>query len=98
MLLDPWEGNVREVAASVARLAVAMRLPNHDLEAALRKAFDDPPRPLPAPRVPPGPPDEAGLQATVALFEGNISGVSRYYGKERQQVYRWMQRFGLKTQ
>jgi transcriptional regulator with GAF, ATPase, and Fis domain len=95
MLLGRWEGNVRELAAAVARLAVTFKAGRRDLDSTLRQVFAVPPPRLPLERRIPEPPGEEELRAVMALFEGNISGVSRYYGKERQQVYRWMERFGI---
>lgn len=97
MLLNEWLGNVRELAAAVARLTLAFQNGITTLETLLRQVFGRLPAPLPIERTTPEPPDAEFLQQTIALFEGNISGVARYFGKERQQVYRWMERFNIKA-
>ena len=97
LLLAPWEGNVRQLAAVVARLAVSLNGGRVETRLLLKQAFGKLPEPLPAERVVPQPPETDELARVIALFEANISGVARYYGKERQQVYRWMDKFGLRT-
>ena len=93
MLLAPWEGNVRELAAAVARLAVSLSSGGTSLDLLLRQVFGKVPRRLPAQRdVVPPPAGQAELARVVALFDGNVSGIARHYGKERQQVYRWLEK------
>lgn len=42
-----------------------------------------------------GEPDEATLRALLTEHVGNVAAVGRVYGKERQQVHRWMKRYGI---
>jgi transcriptional regulator with PAS, ATPase and Fis domain len=95
MLLAPWPANVRELSAAVARLSVVLGA-KPGIDELLKHAFGNAPPRLPEARDVPPPPDADELALTLALYEGNISGVARYYGKERQQVYRWLDRFGLR--
>ncbi len=97
ILLASWEGNVRELSAAVARLSVSFKNGIDNPQILLRQALGRAPTiELPCARPTPPPPDTSEeLSAVQSLFEGNISGVSRYYGKERQQVYRWLEKFGL---
>jgi transcriptional regulator with GAF, ATPase, and Fis domain len=95
MLLHRWEGNVRELGAAVARLAVTLLAGTRDPDVLRQVTFGAQPPALADERPVPPPPDAGELKRVMALFEGNISGVARYYGKERQQVYRWLDRFKL---
>ena len=97
ILLASWEGNVRELSAAVARLSVSFKNGIDNPQILLRQALGRAPTTeLPCARPIAAPPETVEeLSAIQALFEGNISGVSRYYGKERQQVYRWLEKFGL---
>ena len=96
MLLALWEGNVRELAAAVARLAVSLSSGSTSADLLLRQVFGKVPQQLPVQReIPPPPTEQAELARVVALFEGNVSGVARHYGKERQQIYRWLEKLEI---
>ena len=40
-------------------------------------------------------PDREDLMAVIAYLAGNIAQVAEYFGKDRKQVYRWAERFGI---
>jgi transcriptional regulator of acetoin/glycerol metabolism len=94
-----WPRNVRELAqvlASAAILAKDGLIRLGDLPDALR----EPPAPEhhPAAATALSPEDEAlrrELCERLEAHDGNISQVAREMGKARQQVQRWMRRFGL---
>jgi DNA-binding NtrC family response regulator len=41
------------------------------------------------------PPTEEQLRGLLAVHHGNIAAVGRELGKERMQIHRWMQRYGI---
>ncbi|MCC6621299.1 MAG: sigma 54-interacting transcriptional regulator [Deltaproteobacteria bacterium] len=36
------------------------------------------------------------LEAIMARFDGSVRAVAKHYGRDRRQVYRWLERFGLR--
>ena len=44
-----------------------------------------------------GAPSAEELKKVIEHCGGNLSKVARYYGKDRRQVYRWIERLGLGT-
>src|SRR5262249_21345821 len=40
-------------------------------------------------------PDAAQLAAILKHFDGNVSQIATYVGKDRKQVYRWAERLGI---
>jgi hypothetical protein len=39
-------------------------------------------------------PDRAGLALVMERMGGNVSRVAEYFGKDRRQIYRWLERDG----
>ncbi|MBN1944598.1 MAG: sigma 54-interacting transcriptional regulator [Bradymonadales bacterium] len=97
--LAPWPANVRELASAVARWIISIQRGESDREALAKQVLgrhyplSPPTSPRPVQREMPA---KEQLARVMALYEGNISGVARYYGKERQQIYRWLEYHGLK--
>jgi transcriptional regulator of acetoin/glycerol metabolism len=105
-----WPLNIRELGhclMSAALLCSEAAIGLADLPDAVRSSASTavprtppPPRPTPAPPRPPAlsPADCAlrdDLEKRLAAHSGNIAAVARDLGKARQQVYRWIRRFGL---
>jgi transcriptional regulator with GAF, ATPase, and Fis domain len=40
-------------------------------------------------------PDARGLAVVLDRFGGNVAAVAEYFGKDRRQVYRWIERYGI---
>ena len=62
-------------------------------------ASDAPPASAPPPAKPSEPPktptrDE--LEAALPQHDGSIRATARHFGRDRRQIYRWMEAFGLK--
>ncbi len=50
------------------------------------------------PAVPPtGTPTAPQLAKVMERYDGNVARVARFYGKDRRQIYRWLERFGMVT-
>jgi len=64
------------------------------LPAAGQPAPAEPPSPAPRRRRSP-PPSEEHLRELLSRHRGNIAAVGRELGKERMQIHRWMQRYGI---
>jgi DNA-binding NtrC family response regulator len=107
LLRYPWPFNVRELeqamtAASVRANGNRIR-PEHlpeTIAAVLGAAAAAPPAaPHQVPielRVPPDiTPERDDLAAVLAYFGGNIVQVAEYFGKDRKQVYRWIEKLGV---
>ena len=43
-----------------------------------------------------GTPTSSELAEAMEYFEGNVSNVAAFFGKERRQVYRWLDNYGLR--
>lgn len=99
LLAHPFPHNVRELVQTIdASFALAeggvVRL--GDLPAYLRES---PPDVAPPPPLDLSPEDAAireELVTRLAAHQGNVSQVAREMGKARQQIQRWMRRFGLR--
>jgi DNA-binding NtrC family response regulator len=101
-LVYDWPFNVREVRSLVRRLAALYRdaaiwearmLPR-EMQEPLRNrnaANDDSSRTL----VDAPGPSEAELRDLLRRFSGNVKEIAQELGKDRKQVYRWLERFGL---
>lgn len=110
LFLYDWPLNVRELEqclASAAVLAAGNRIAPEHLPQAVRqgagtrKASERPGsvRPSAPPEL--GPEDAAlksELSMHLAQAGGNLSEVARRMGKARQQIQRWVRRFGLKIE
>jgi DNA-binding NtrC family response regulator len=99
LLLHPWPQNVRELHKLAERLAVlhpeAARWELAALPEPLRRRVID--RTVaPAETVQlSGPPTRDELLALLARFDGNVSLLARHAGRNRKQVYRWMDDLGV---
>jgi transcriptional regulator with GAF, ATPase, and Fis domain len=99
ILLHDWPGNVRELeqmltaAAIRAAGAPELRLEHLPPNLAQRVASRMPQQDDPARDAQPPSRDE--LAEMLARFAGNIARVAEHYGKDRQQIYRWVRRYGI---
>jgi transcriptional regulator with PAS, ATPase and Fis domain len=41
-------------------------------------------------------PSRVVLEGLLAEYDGNVSAMARHLGKDRKQIYRWLERYGLK--
>ncbi len=106
LLLHDWPRNVRELemviaAASVRagpghRVIQCAHLPESigaAVAARTQARRSDAPLDLVVPRD--RTPSLADLQIVLARFDGSIARVADYFGKDRKQVYRWLERAGI---
>ncbi|MFT3712818.1 MAG: sigma 54-interacting transcriptional regulator [Archangium sp.] len=113
LALHPWPQNVRELQAvlHVARVrAQGGTVQREHLPAALVDRLIDrtftenrpaPPPPMALPLevlVPRGrTPSREELVLVMERLEGSIAATAEFFGKDRKQVYRWLERFGIAT-
>jgi transcriptional regulator with GAF, ATPase, and Fis domain len=111
LLVHRWPFNVRELeqtcaAAGVRAAAAGGRVRCEHLPAPLaallgerageREKGEAEAPSAPALQVPRDQaPDREGLLAVIAHFGGNVVQIAEYFGKDRKQVYRWAERFGV---
>jgi DNA-binding NtrC family response regulator len=109
LLLHAWPGNVRELrdtlnlAASRAQRADALRLehlPEYVATRVRARGTIPPPQVAMPPRsaaLPLGqaPPSREELLRVLAQCRGNLSLVADYYGKDRRQLSRWLEKAGI---
>jgi len=105
LLLHDWPYNVRELEQVIAVAAVragsggVVRLehlpPAIAAPLARRAPASTPPAPLAALVDPSAPPSREALARVLAEYDGRIADVARYFGKDRKQVYRWIERLGV---
>ncbi len=99
LLLYDWPRNVRELEVLARRAATRPGpLTLADLDAEVRRALD-------AARSEPlldashqsrgAAPSRAELEAALRDGNGNLSEVARRFGRDRKQIYRWLERHGL---
>jgi hypothetical protein len=97
LLLHPWPQNVRELARLAERLCVlhpgAPRWELAMLDEPWRRRVID--RGADAPEVLHGPPSREELLALLDRFDGNVSLLAKHVGRNRKQVYRWMDDLGV---
>jgi transcriptional regulator with GAF, ATPase, and Fis domain len=101
LLLDPWPMNVRELKSVCTRLALAHprggRLRSADVVAA-RKPGMETPRPeadAPTTARDASPPGRDELFDLLRTHAGNVATLATLYGKDRKQIYRWLEQHGL---
>jgi DNA-binding NtrC family response regulator len=96
LLGHPWRNNVRELVQSIAvskTLAVGNRIEKLQLPTSGDAVSNpDPPRPVLSPEL-----EDLRARMIVMLTEnqGNVTRVAESMGKARNQVHRWLKRFGL---
>jgi DNA-binding NtrC family response regulator len=110
LVLHAWPGNVRELrdtlhaAAARAQRADALRLEHLPESVATRvRARGTIPPPFAQPTPPrtaalpagPAPPSREELLRVLAQCRGNLSLVADYYGKDRRQLSRWLEKAGI---
>jgi DNA-binding NtrC family response regulator len=86
LLLHDWPHNVRELIAVVRKLKLAPA--GSDVSAFL-------PEPQVVENLLPEPQTQAELEAVLTRHAGNIRQVAAHYGRERRQIYRWIERFAI---
>ena len=105
LLLRDWRDNLR----GVDRLVHALASRDADLPPGEALTFERLPSWLwestatgsPPPAVEPAPPPRPAptreqLAETLAHNHGSVRATARHYGRDRRQIYRWMEAFGLK--
>ncbi len=107
LLLYDWPRNVRELeqvlTVAVVRAGKSETLRSEHLPTELTSRL--PPHP-PSPQTASAPPIEAlvprdqvptadGLQRVLQHFQGNVARVAEFFGKDRNQIYRWTERHGI---
>ncbi|MDQ3333705.1 MAG: sigma 54-interacting transcriptional regulator [Myxococcota bacterium] len=107
LLRYPWPFNVRELEQAMASAAVRAAghkiRPEHLPATIVATLGPAEPARTAAPhevpiemRVnPENVPSAEDLVAVLAYFAGNIGQVAEYFGKDRKQVYRWLERHGI---
>jgi DNA-binding NtrC family response regulator len=107
LLLHPWPRNVRELKSLCGRLALAHpaggELRSADVTAAMSPSGTDAapatapltssPEPTPAPDG--GAPSRHELCEILRSHDGNLVKVAAHFGKDRKQIYRWLELRGL---
>jgi DNA-binding NtrC family response regulator len=99
LLLHPWPQNVRELSKLAERLSVLHRgAARWELgmldEPMRRRVIDRTAQELETAQLD-GPPSRDELLALLARFDGNVSLLAKHVGRNRKQVYRWMDDLGV---
>jgi transcriptional regulator with GAF, ATPase, and Fis domain len=105
LVTHSWPMNVRELRTAMQRLALATRGAKELRSADLMRVLDVPTVPNLAPAmVTPSPtetvaasdaPSRDELAELLTRHHGNVSDLAKHYGKDRKQIYRWLQKHGL---
>ncbi len=100
LLVHDWPLNVRELRASCARLAVRRpgggRVCSADVAAVLSPDGPDGSSPDGAEGSgPPSLPSRRELADRLHAHRGNVVKLAGHYGKDRRQIYRWLDAHGL---
>jgi DNA-binding NtrC family response regulator len=99
LLVYPWPRHVRQLRQLASRSAVlhpeAKRWELEMLDQELRAPILDRGRPAPPESEANGPPSREELVALLEQRGGNVSEVARLLGRNRKQVYRWIEKLGL---
>jgi len=110
LLVEPWPENLRGLDRAVHKLAAFEHVTRELVAQALPPVA--PPQPAVGTRPPvassaraarettpvvkrPAPRDAAELQAELERL-GSVRAVAKHYGRDRRQVYRWLETFGLR--
>jgi DNA-binding NtrC family response regulator len=99
LLLHPWPQNVRELAKLAERLRILHpAAPRWELgmldEPWRRRVLDRTMEAVEGTSLT-GPPSREELLALLARFDGNVSLLAKHVGRNRKQVYRWMDDLGV---
>ncbi|MCC6620737.1 MAG: sigma 54-interacting transcriptional regulator [Deltaproteobacteria bacterium] len=110
LLIAAWPENLRGLDRVVHRLAAHPHVSRELVEQALPKAVAATPRAEPGGKVAPAaraaretapivkrpaPKDAGELEAELERL-GSVRAVAKHYGRDRRQVYRWLEAFGLR--
>jgi transcriptional regulator with GAF, ATPase, and Fis domain len=87
LLLHDWEENLRGLARVVHRAAADPVKPPIDAPEVSEKESSD--------EVRPGKPTREELERVLADV-GSVRAAAKHYGRDRRQIYRWMEQYGLK--
>ena len=108
LLLHDWPYNVRELEQVIAQAALRrgrehqlllshlpaeISRPLLDRSPALTESDSQPPVEVTVPRD--RPPTREDLQRILDHYQGNVAQVAEFFGKGRQQIYRWLARYRL---
>jgi len=106
LLCGQWPRNIREMRSLVANLAQMVWPPAgageltvraRDLPAVLRTPVESRGRAPAAPILKKQTrPTAEELTAALEQHDNNVLRVAEHYGRDRKQIYRWMERYGLK--
>ncbi|MEZ4269651.1 MAG: sigma 54-interacting transcriptional regulator [Myxococcota bacterium] len=103
LLLHAWPDNLRGLDRLVHRLAADHPAPAVLSLAAIAAHVPAPAAPAPATTAPPAPAPRlpapttpAELQAALDAHAGSVRALARHYGRDRRQIYRWLDTFGLR--
>ncbi len=101
LVTRPWPMNIRELRTAMQRLALHAKGKRELRSADLAPLLDEPVPQAPAVPTPAagelveGSPSRGELAALLERHKGNVTLIARHYGKDRKQVYRWLQHHGL---
>ncbi len=97
LMNDDWPMNVRELKSVVKRLLLDVppgeTLRSGHLERALQRTGNNALRLAASPDV--SRPDRETLATLLREHAGNVAAVATHFGKDRKQVYRWLERHEL---
>jgi DNA-binding NtrC family response regulator len=104
LLLHPWPENLREVDRLVHRLLADGPddewIDTGDLDAVLGPALaphgSEDAVPAESTQVQRTTPTQEALEAALETHGGSVRAVAKHFGRDRKQIYRWMERYGLK--
>jgi DNA-binding NtrC family response regulator len=105
LLLHPWPENlrgldhlVRELAGVGSGKVTRARLPAwvQPAEGLTEVSLSSSPAPAPAePQPRPAKPSREELLAVLEAQRWNLRAVARHYGRDRRQIYRWLEGYGI---
>jgi len=103
LLVHDWPFNVRELeqtAAQAGRAGSGNGVRFSDLPPRLRIPATTTPSRAPLPTTLPQPvpgatPSKQELEAALEHFQGNVKRIAAFFKKERRDVYRWSERYGI---
>jgi len=107
LLLHPWPLNLRSIERLVRELATPGRpgaerpalIEPGDLPDWLAPPPAGPPSDEPSPGAPRAPlPSRDEFVAAFEQLGGNVRALARHFGRDRRQIYRWIDGHGLRRQ